>query len=74
LVGRNKRIQFSIYFDANSNEFNQLAQIGHLFLGGEKTLPHPFGLDNSPLKPHPIIVSIPSHRQPGPINGGWEKI
>jgi hypothetical protein len=71
--GRNKRIRFFVHFDANSDEFNQLAQIGHLFLGGQQALPQPFRPVNAPLQPHPSIVDIPLHPQPGPVNDGWEE-
>jgi hypothetical protein len=48
-------------------------QTGHLFLGGQQALPHPFRPANAPLQPHPSIVDIPSHPQPGPVNDGWEE-
>jgi hypothetical protein len=36
--GRNKKLIFSIHFDVDSEEFNQLVQTGHLDLGGKPTL------------------------------------
>jgi hypothetical protein len=35
--GRNKRMRFSIHFDVNSEEFNQLVQTGYLNLAGHPT-------------------------------------
>jgi hypothetical protein len=39
--GRHKRIRFSIHFDADLDEFNQLVQTGYLNLGGQPSLPKP---------------------------------
>jgi hypothetical protein len=33
--GRNKRLRFSVHFDADSEEFNQLLQTGFLHLAGQ---------------------------------------
>jgi hypothetical protein len=33
-LGGHKKLRFSIHFDNDSNEFQQLIQIGHLNLGG----------------------------------------
>jgi hypothetical protein len=35
--GRHKRMIFSIHFDVDSEEFNQLVQTGYLNLGGHPT-------------------------------------
>jgi hypothetical protein len=47
--GRNKKIRFYVHFDANSDEFDQLVQTRHIFLGGQQALPRPFRPDNAPL-------------------------
>jgi hypothetical protein len=39
--GRNKRMRFSIHFDANSEEFNQLVQTGYLNLIGHPAFQPP---------------------------------
>jgi len=70
--GRNKRIWFFVHFDSNSDEFNQLARTGHLFLGGQQALPEPMRPVNVPLQPHPSIVGIPLHPQSDPADDGWE--
>lgn len=59
--GRNKRIRFSVHFDANSDEFNHLAHTTHLFLGGEQALREPLRPLNVPLQPHMSIADIPLH-------------
>jgi len=46
--GRDKRRRFSIHFDANSEEFNQLVQIGYLNLAGHPAF-HP---PQPPIIPH----------------------
>jgi hypothetical protein len=69
---RNKRIRLFFHFDANSDKFNHLAQIGHLFLGGQQALPQPLRPINAPLQPHPSIYDIPLHPQLITINDGWK--
>jgi hypothetical protein len=78
--GRNKRMIFSIHFDANSKEFNQLVHTGYLNLVGHPTFhppqppvrPH---FQPNDLQPHPSIVDIPNQphvqAQP-PVNDGWK--
>jgi len=48
--GKLKSIRFSIYFDVDSDEFNQLVQIGYLKLGGQPALPQPATPANAPLQ------------------------
>jgi hypothetical protein len=77
--GRNKRMRFSIHFDANSEEFNQLVQTGYLNLAGHPTFhPHqpqvrpPFQPND--LQPHLSIVDIldqPQMQPQPPVNDGW---
>jgi hypothetical protein len=57
--GRNKRLRFSIHFDVDSEEFNQLLQIGFLNLVGQGHFQPPPPLVRPPLQPHPNIVGIP---------------
>jgi len=71
--GRNKRIRFSVHFDANSKEFNQLVQNGHLSLGGQQALPQTFASANTPLQPHLSIVDVTKLPQPMQENDGWEE-
>lgn len=59
--GRNKRIRFSVHFDANSDESNHLARTTHLFLGGEQALREPLRPLNVTLQPHMSIADIPLH-------------
>jgi hypothetical protein len=70
--GRNKNIIFSIHFDVDSEEFNQLVQIGHLNLGGKPTFPQPFSPPNVPLQPHPSIMDVPEPPL-HPMDDGWKK-
>jgi hypothetical protein len=71
--GRNKRMRFSIHFDANSEEFNQLVQTGYLNLVGHPALPPPQAPIAPPLQPHPSIVDFPEPPMQ-PTNDGWENI
>lgn len=72
-------MRFSIHFDANSEEFNQLVQTGYLNLAR-----HPVLLPLKPpfiplvqpndLQPHPSITGIPDHphlQVHPPVNDGW---
>jgi hypothetical protein len=69
--GKNKRIRFSLHFDANSDEFNHLARTWNLFLGGKQSLLEPLIPLNVPLQPHPSIVGILFiHNLTQPIMGG----
>jgi hypothetical protein len=43
-----KKLRFSIHFDVDSNEFQQLIQTGHLNLGGQ----HAFNVPKSSVQPH----------------------
>jgi hypothetical protein len=52
-------MRFSIHFDVDSEEFNQLVQTGYLNLGGKPTLPQPQAPPNPPLQPHPSIAYFP---------------
>jgi hypothetical protein len=36
--GRHKKMRFSIHFDVDSEEFNQLVQTGYLNLGGTSNI------------------------------------
>jgi hypothetical protein len=66
--GRHKNIRFPIHFDDDSNEFNQLVQIGQLNLSGQSIFP--LAPPNEPCHPHPIIMDIHEpHIQPA--NDGW---
>jgi hypothetical protein len=68
--GGHKKLRFSIHFDVDSDEFQQLIQTGHLNLGGQHALPQPQVPPNVILQPHPGIVNVPeSHVQPH--NDGW---
>jgi hypothetical protein len=53
--GRNKKMRFSIHFDVDSEEFNQLVQIGYLNIVGHPALPPPQAPPNPPLQPHMIF-------------------
>ena len=52
-------MRFSIHFDVDLDEFNQLLQIGYLNLGGQPTLPHPPAPPSAPLQQHSIIMDFP---------------
>jgi hypothetical protein len=69
--GRHKRMRFSIHFDADSDEFNQLVQIGYLNLGGQPALPQPPAPPSAPLQPHPSIMDFPEPPVQ-PVNDGWD--
>jgi hypothetical protein len=56
--GRHKRMRFSIHFDVDSDEFNQLVQTGYLNLGGQPALPQPPTPPSAPLQPHPNIMDF----------------
>jgi hypothetical protein len=71
--GRNKIFGFLVHFDANSDEFNQLVQTRHIFLGGQQALTWPFAYANAPLQPHPSIVDVLEQPQPMHTNNGWEE-
>jgi hypothetical protein len=49
---RHKRMRFSIHFDVDSDEFNQLVQTSYLNLGGQPALPQPPAPPSAPLQPH----------------------
>lgn len=51
-------MRFSIHFDANSDEFQQLIQKRHLNLGSQQAFPQPQATPNVILQPHPSIVNI----------------
>jgi len=57
--GRHKRMRFSIHFDVDSEEFNQLLQTSYLNLVGQLALPQPPSPPSVPLQPHPNIVYFP---------------
>jgi len=69
--GSNNNIRFSIHFDVDFEEFNQLIQINHLNLWTQPTLSQPFSLANVPLQPHPNIMEI---LEPllHPMDDGWK--
>jgi hypothetical protein len=75
----NKRLRFSIHFDVDSEEFNQLLQTGFLNLAGQGAF-HPYPRpERPPYQHHPSIsnVHVPPHvsLQPKvPVNDGWEDI
>jgi hypothetical protein len=54
-----KKLRFSIHFDVDSDEFQEVIQTGHLNLGGQQALPQPQATPNVILQPHPGIVNIP---------------
>jgi hypothetical protein len=77
--GGNKRLQFSIHFDVDFEEFNKLFQIGFLNLVRKRDFPPPPRHGNPPLHPHPSISSIPVEPHVSlppeiPINYGWNDI
>jgi hypothetical protein len=53
-----KKLRFSIHFDVDSDEFQQLIQTCHLNLGGQQALPQPHAAQNVIFHPHPGIVNI----------------
>jgi hypothetical protein len=53
--GRNKKIIFSIHFDVDSKEFNQLVQTGHLDLGGNQLFHNHFLLLMCPCNPIQVL-------------------
>jgi len=73
------RIIFSIHFNANSEEFNWLVQIGYLNLAGHPTFqpPHPPFIPHvqpNGLQPHSSIANIlekPHVQAQPPVNDGW---
>jgi hypothetical protein len=59
----NKRLRFSIHFDADSEEFNQLLQTGFLNLVGQQAYrPPPI-----PENPHPSIGIPVSNHNSAPL-------
>jgi hypothetical protein len=72
--GRNKRMIFSIHFDANSEEFNQLVQIGYLNLVGHPFVHPPQAHVASLLQPHLSIVDFLDSPHMQPIDDSWENI
>lgn len=70
---RNKKIIFSMHSNVDSEEFNQLATTGHLFLGSpnvscQPSISHvPY---QSPFQPHPNIHEILEQN----FNDGWNQI
>jgi hypothetical protein len=75
----NKRPRFSIHFDVDPQELNQLFQDGFFNLVGQGVFqPHPRP-ERPPFQPHPSFsnVHVPAHvsLQPEvPINDGWQDI
>jgi hypothetical protein len=70
----NKRLRFSIHFDADSEEFNQLLQTSFLNLVGQQAYrPPPI-----PENPHPSIgIPVPNHNSSPlvmPERDGWKDI
>jgi len=69
-LGDHKKLRFSIHFDVDFDEFQQLIQTCHLNLGSQQALPQPHAAKNVILHPHPGIVNIlESHVQPN--IDGW---
>jgi hypothetical protein len=56
---RNKRMRFSIHFDENYEEFNQLVQTSYLSLTGHRAFHPPHPLVIPPLQLHLSIADIP---------------
>jgi hypothetical protein len=54
-LGDIKNLSFSIHFDVDSDEFQQLIQTWHLNLGGQQALPQPQAAPNVILQPHPVL-------------------
>jgi len=52
-LGDHKKLRFSIHFDVDSDEFQQLIQIGHLNLGSQQALPQPHATKNRYLASSP---------------------
>jgi hypothetical protein len=75
----NKRLHFSIHFDVESEEFNQLLQTSFLNLAGQGDFqPYP-PPERPPLQPHPSISGIPIQPHVSlppeiPTNDGWNEI
>jgi hypothetical protein len=59
--GKNKRLRFSVHFDAKSEEFNQLLQIDLLNIAGQGYFNPPPPPIRPPLQPHPNITNILVH-------------
>jgi hypothetical protein len=77
--GKNKRLRFSVHFDAESEEFNQLLQTGLLNLAGQGYFNPPPPPVRPPLQPHPSITNIlvephVSLQPEIPVNDGWNEI
>jgi hypothetical protein len=77
--GRNKRLRFSIQFDVDYEEFNQILQTGFLNLTGQGHFHPPQPPVKPPLQPHPNIVGIPiqSHVSMQPEhqdNDDWKNV
>jgi len=79
-LARGKKIlQFSINFDVDSEEFNQLLQIGFLKLAGKISFQPSPPPEGPPLRPHTSIfvitvqphVSLPHEI---PTNYGWNDV
>jgi hypothetical protein len=70
----NKRLWFSIHFDADSEEFNQLLQTGFLNLVVQQSYIPPL----IPEKPHPSIsIPFPNHvfsPLVRPEHDGWKNV
>ena len=64
-------MRFSIHFDVDSEEFNQLVQTGYLNIVGHLAFPQPQTPHNPPLQPHPSIVDF-SEPHVQPANDTWE--
>jgi hypothetical protein len=56
--GGHKKLRFSIHFDVDSDEFQQLIQTGHLNLGGQHALPQPQAAPNVILQPHLVLLTF----------------
>jgi hypothetical protein len=54
-------MSFSIHFDVNSKEFNQLVKTGYLNHVGHLALPQPQDLLAPPMQPHTSIFYFPEH-------------
>jgi hypothetical protein len=75
----NKRLYFSIHFDVDSEEFNQLLQTGFLNLAGQGDFQPRPPPKIPPLQPHPNIygILVPPHVSLPPeipTNDGWNEI
>jgi hypothetical protein len=77
--GGNKRLHFSIHFDVDSEEFNQLLQTGFLNLAGQRAFQNHPAPERPPLQPHHSISGIPVQPHVSlppeiPANDGWNDV